>query len=386
MIATRPRLVAVLSLSALLLAACAGKKDAEKPAKLVDIQDTVKIDRVWSASVRGEAKLRLGLSLATDGNAVFAAGHDGSVVAFNAGSGKRLWQTSTKLPLTGGPGAGEGLVVAGGSHGQIVALDAATGAQKWRTYISSEVLAAPAIGGGVVLVRLADGRVVALSVADGKELWSAAQTVPRLSLRGTARPTIVGDQAVCGFDTGRVMALSLADGSTVWDASFAPPSGKSEIERLIDMDSAVSVAGSDVFAVAYHGKAARIDRDTGQVLWTRDVSSYAGLAADADAVYVSSSEGNVVKIGRRNGELLWGQSALANRRLSPPSMLGPYLLVADLEGYVHVLDPADGRLIGRSNPLNDRVTSQPLVIGDMLVMMDARGRIVALRARPAEKG
>ena len=130
------------------------------------------------------------------------------------------------------PGAGDGLVVAGASHGDIVALDAATGEQKWKTRINSEILSAPAIGKGVVLVRAVDGRVVALRATDGSEIWSAEQQVPRLSLRGTANPLIVGDMAMSGFDNGRVLALTLADGGPVWDVSVAPPSGRSEIDRL----------------------------------------------------------------------------------------------------------------------------------------------------------
>ncbi|MEO6079989.1 MAG: outer membrane protein assembly factor BamB [Steroidobacteraceae bacterium] len=380
-IASRQR--PAVALAALLLLVACAKKNVEKPAELTEFQSTVKISRVWSASVGGAPKLRLGLSAATDGKAVYAAGPDGDVVAFDAASGKRLWQTKTKLKLTGGPGVGDGLVVAGGSHGDIVALDAATGTQKWRTHINSEVLAAPAIGKGVVVVRVADGRVAALRATDGSEIWSAQQQVPKLSLRGTAKPTIVGDLAVCGFDTGRVMALALADGRTVWDASFSPPTGKSEVERLIDMDSAVKVIDSDVYAVTFHGKAARIDRDTGQVVWSRDISSYSGLATDEDGLYVSGADGELLKVVRRTGVELWKQEVLANRRLSPPVVLGSLLAVADLQGYVHFFDVAKGELAGRIHALGGRVTAAPLVVGDLLIMMDENGRLVALRATPA---
>jgi outer membrane protein assembly factor BamB len=384
--AGRSPLRAAVALAALVLvAACANnKKGSEKPAELADFQSTVKVERVWGASVGGNnPKLRLGLTLATDGKAVFAAGHDGDVVAFAVNTGKKLWQTKTKLRLTGGPGAGDGLVVAGADHGAIVALDAATGAQKWMIQVNSEVLAAPAIGSGVVLVRLVDGRLVALRVADGSQIWSAEQQVPRLSLRGTARPIIAGDLAVCGFDTGRVLALSLADGGTVWDVLVAPPTGKSEIERLIDVDSAVRAVDADVYAVSFQGKAARIDRETGQAQWSRDVSSYSGLTTDEDGLYVSGSNGTLVKIGRRTGVEMWKQDVLARRRLSPPTVLGSLVVVADFKGYVHFFDSAKGELVGRIHALGDRVTAMPVVSGDLLIMMDDGGKIVALRAAPA---
>jgi outer membrane protein assembly factor BamB len=370
------------------LAACSTnkQKNIEEPAELTKFTSSVKIQQVWSASTGGgEPKKRLGLSVATDGKSVYAAGHDGQVMALDAASGKKLWQTRTKVRLTGGPGVGEGLVVAGSGYGDIVALDAATGTQKWKAHVNSEVLAPPAIGGGVVVMRLVDGRIVAFKTSDGTEAWTAEPTtpMPKLSLRGTAKPVIFGDIALCGFDTGRVMALALRDGSTVWDVSVSPPSGKSEVDRLIDIDSTVKVVDSDVYAVTFQGKAAHINRETGQVVWTRDVSSYAGLATDEDGVYVSGSTGALVKIGRRTGVEVWNQDVLEHRRLSPPAVIGPSVAVADLEGYVHFFEGAEGQLVGRIHALGERVTAAPLVIGDLLVMMDDDGKIVALRVTPA---
>ena len=378
----------VVALGVLSLAtACANKHPRDKPAELTKFSSTATIDKVWSFSAGdGAPKLRLGLSLATDGKVIYTASHKGDVTAIDAASGKKLWHVKTALKLTGGPGVGDGLVVAGASHGDIVALDAATGARKWKSHINSEVLAAPAIGGGVVVVRMGDGRVVGLNAADGTEKWSAEQTVPKLSLRGTGKPAIVGNIALCGFDTGRVMALALSDGGTLWDANVSPPSGKSEIERLNDVDSAVKVGGDDIYAVNYHGKAVRINRDTGQVLWSRDVSSYAGIAIDDEGVYVSSDTGSLVKLGRRNGVELWKQEALAFRRLSPPTVVGGMLVVADYQGYVHVLSDK-GELLARSHAMGARVSAAPLVVGDLLVMMDVDGKVVALRITPqAQKG
>jgi outer membrane protein assembly factor BamB len=375
-----------IALAALaLLAACATnkQKNIDEPAKLSKFTSTAKVERVWSASSGGgEPILRLGLSIATDGKAIFAASRGGEISAINVANGRKLWQTRTGLKLSGGPGAGDGLVVAGTGYGDIIALDAATGERKWKAFISSELLAPPAISNGVVIVRMADGRVVALKSSDGTEMWSAEQPVPTLSLRGTAKPVIVGDVAYCGFDSGRVMALSLKDGSTLWDVVVAPPAGKSEIDRLNDIDSFVRIADADLYAVTFQGKAARVDLETGRVMWTRDVSSYAGLSSDAEGVYVSDAGGALVKIGRRNGDEIWKQDVLEHRRLSAPVVLGSLVAVADFEGYVHFFDVANGLLASRIHAFGERVTAAPVVVDDMLIMMDEKGRIVAMRARP----
>jgi outer membrane protein assembly factor BamB len=371
--------VTCLALLAALAACSSKKKDAERPAELTEFRHTAQVQRVWSAGVSGAPKLRIGLTLAHDGERVFAAGHNGTVAALDAKTGRRLWQSEHKLRITGGPGAGQGLVVVGASHGDIVALDATTGAKKWQTKINSEVLAQPAIDHDLVLIRTVDGRITALHVNDGKRMWSAEQQVPRLSLRGTSAPAFAGDAAVSGFDNGRVMALALNNGDTLWDVTVAPPSGRSELERLVDIDSAIRVVDKDVYAVTFQGKVARIDLDSGQLQWERDVSSYSGLATDEDGLYVSTAEGAVLKIGRRTGVELWKQEVLSHRRLSPPTVLGSLVAVADLDGFVHFLDASTGELAARIASGGGYVSADPIVVGDTLVVMNDSGKITALR-------
>ncbi|MEY4763034.1 MAG: hypothetical protein RLZZ200_2890 [Pseudomonadota bacterium] len=384
------RALAGVCTALVLLAGCNKNNKAEPPASLVRIRETVRVEKIWSSGVGGAApNLRLGLGVATEGGRVYAAGHDGDVEAYSLANGKSLWHTKTRVKIAGGPGAGEGLVVVGASYGDIVALDAATGALRWKTRLNSEILSAPAIGGGVVLLRAVDGRLVALSADNGRQLWAAEQNVPRLSLRGAAAPTIAGEMAISGFDNGRVMAIGLRDGQTAWDVAVAQPSGRSELERLVDIDSGLSVVGDDVYAVTYQGKVARLARDSGQVWWSRDISSYRGLATDDDGVYVSTSEGQLVKIGRRTGVELWRSDTLKNRRLSAPAVIGGQVAVADFQGIVHFFDASTGtpsaRIGGggfgsvRFLSGGARVTSPPVVVGDVVLFINDKGQVTAYR-------
>jgi outer membrane protein assembly factor BamB len=376
--------VAGLVLLGILLAACSSKdKKVDPPAELTDFKSTINVKKLWSQSTGGDKpKLRLGLGVAVEDNRVFAAGHDGEVHAYALDSGKQLWRTKTKTKLAGGPGVGQGVVVVGASYGDIVALDAATGAQKWKTRVNSEILSAPAVGSDMVVLRSVDGRLHGLRLGDGSEIWSAEQQVPRLSLRGTAAPIIAGDVAVSGFDNGRVMAVNLRDGSTAWDTTVAPPSGRSELERLVDIDSSLRAVDDDLYAVSFQGKVVRLARDTGQVWWSRDLSSYRGLAIDEDGVYVSTADGLVVKIGRRTGIEIWRQEVLSNRRLSAPAVLDGQVAVADLKGYVHFLDVGSGALSARESSGGERVSNAPVVANDTLLVINDEGRISAFRIVP----
>jgi outer membrane protein assembly factor BamB len=365
--------------AALAIAACAGK-NATRPEPLVKLANRIHIARAWHVHLSREApKLRLGLNVATAGQRVFAASHGGVVEAFDLASGRRLWRRKVRAALAGGPGTGDGLVVVGGSKGDVIALSQADGKPRWRRRIDSEIIAAPAVGDDLVAVRGVDGRLEALSTADGTDRWIVNQPVPQLSLRGTSRPILIGDLAICGFDNGRLLAVARADGMTAWNAVIGEPHGSSELQRLIDLDAPVIAAGDDLYAVAYQGRVVRLVRDTGQSVWTRDLSSFRGLAVDGDAVYVSTAEGDLVRLDRRTGTVQWQQKMLERRELSAPVVYRGRVVVGDLEGYVHWFDPATGAYLARERAGKDRISTTPVVAGDLLLVFTDGGDLSAFR-------
>ncbi len=369
----------------LLIAACSKDKDIDTPAVLSPFHETLKVQRVWSASVpdNGGKKLRLGLSLATEGNRVYAAGYKGEVVAFDLTSGHVVWRTRLKkTPFSGGPAVGGGLVAVGTSEGEVLALEADTGKVRWRVRMNGEILAAPAISERAVAVRTVDGKLRALSPKDGHDLWTQEQQVPRLSLRGTSRPVIAGELTLCGFDNGKVIAVNMTDGSLQWEATVAPPHGRTELERLNDVDSTPRVSGQDVFTVGYQGRVARLALDNGQVWWSHDASSYRGIALDDDALYISMASGEVVALRHGSGAEVWRQKALLHRGLSAVALTDSAVITADFQGYVHWLDKATGELAARVRASKQRISNPPVVSGDTVMVIDDAGKINAYRATP----
>src|SRR5580700_3067197 len=376
------RIIVIACLAA--LAACSSKdKDPDKPAKLVDLHESLRVEHVWSDDVGGaKVPLRLGLALTVDGDRVYAAGRKGEVAAFQLASGHQIWRTKTKAPLGGATAVGADLVVVGSSDGDVIALEAATGKVRWRVLVNGEILSAPAIGPRAVVVRTADGKLRGLALADGKELWQQEQAVPRLSLRGVARPTIAGDMAICGFDNGKVVAVNSIDGTIAWETPVAPPRGRTELERLVDIDSAVRVSGEDVFVVGFQGKVAMLALDTGQVWWSHEASSYRTLGIDADNIYMASADGEITALTRRTGAQVWQQKALLNRGLSGPAVSDDAVVVADYQGYVHWLDKTTGALAARVSTGKFRISNAPVVAGNLVLVINDRGRINVFRVTP----
>lgn len=373
--------LAALLLGSLALGACSKDKDVEPPAELVDFDAKIGVQTVWSTSLGGgEEVMRLGLAPAAEGDRVYAAGRNGDVVALQATTGRALWRARTRAELSGGPGVGFGLVVVGSTNGEVVALDAASGAARWTVNVGSEVLSAPAVASDAVIVRTVAGALHGLSPTDGRLLWREDQQIPRLTLRGAATPAVSGTTAVCGFDNGRVLAVETGSGEVLWEQLVSPARGRTELERIVDIDSAVKVSEQDVFVAGYQGRVALLALDSGQAWWSRELSSHRGLDVDAERVYVSTAAGEIVALRRRSGIDLWRQAGLRMRRLSAPAVVGNFVAVADFEGIVHWLDASSGEFVARSRA-GDRISNAPVVVGDLVVFQDDDGRVTALRPR-----
>jgi outer membrane protein assembly factor BamB len=381
------RLLLPLSFAALLIAAgCSKDKDVEPPATLVNFPQTLPVKRLWDEGVGGgkkQTKLRLGLGPAIDNGVVFAANHKGEMLAVSLETGKDIWVKKLKVPISAGPAAGFGMVVAGTSKGAVIALDGATGRQLWRAQINSELLSSPAISANVVVMRSVDGRLHGIDSHTGKALWSVEQQVPRLSLRGTATPIVAKEIAISGFDNGKVMAVSLNTGDTIWDTALASPHGRTELDRLVDIDSAVRVVGDNVFAAGFQGRTAMLALDSGQLWWSHDMSSYRGLSVDADNLYVTESDGTVVAMRQRDGAEVWRNDKLKRRGLSTPVVTSSAIALADFQGYLHWLDKGTGELVARERiAKKQRVSNPPAGEGDTVVVLTDAGTLAAYRATP----
>ncbi len=368
----------------LLLSACSlfGSKDNSiPPSPLPEFKPAFRVDRVWSHDV-GSGSDHLGLKLfplVEDGR-VYAAGRKGRVYAFDARTGKRVWRTDTDAPITGGVGGGDGLVLVGTGKGRVLALDAATGKLRWKATVTSEVLSRPRAADGVVVVESGDGNVFGLSVRDGHRLWMVTNTIPTLTLRGTASPVLLSGVALCGLASGQLEVIRLRDGTLLWQATVAVPHGNSALARMVDVDSEPRVLDDVAYVAAYQGRVAAINLASGQMVWERDIPSYAGLGVAGDQVFVTDDHGNVWALARATGATMWRQKKLSYRGVTAPVPFGArYVVVGDREGYLFWLDRADGRFLARRRLDSSGILVPPAVDGDLLFALARDGELAAYR-------
>jgi outer membrane protein assembly factor BamB len=354
-----------------------------EPAELVDFEPTIKVRTVWQRRVgSGAGNLFLKLRPAIDGERVYAATRDGRVRAFDARTGESVWDTETDSPLSGGPGVGDGLVLLGTSDGEVIALGEDDGEIKWRARVSSEVLSSPGSRGGVSVARTIDGKLFGLSADDGTRLWVYDRTTPVLTLRGTSSPALAEGAAIAGFDNGQVVAIALSNGQPLWEARVAVPRGRTELERMVDIDADPVIEDKAVYAVTYQGQVAALELFSGEVIWRRDMSSHAGLGVGPENIYVTDDASHVWALNRANSASMWRQAKLEARHVSPPAVFGQFVVVGDLEGYVHWLRREDGQFVARVRIDSDSIVAAPVATSFAVYVYGSGGELAALQVVP----
>ena len=364
-----------------LLASCGLFGDEEEelePMELVDIDQVLKVKKIWSSKVGDKSEfLRVALRPASDGSRIYAASYDGNVTAYDPESGSQVWRTELDIELTAGPGVGEGYLVVVAKDGFAVLLDTSTGEEVWRADVAGESLAKPLIKGNSVIIQTIDNRLQALSLFDGDSRWSIVQTSPALTMRGSSSPVIIGNTVIAGFDSGRLVAADVDTGTISWESLLSPPKGRSDLDRLSDIDGAMAVVGQDLYASGYQGRLAAIASESGQILWNREISSYEGVAADWTSLYTVRDNGEIVALGRQNGNESWRDASLLRREPTLPIPFGTTVVVGDLEGYLHFFNTIDGEAVARARLGSEAITADPLVMANRLYVQSDSGQLAA---------
>jgi len=361
-----------------------GEDNADPPALLneTDVAE-VHIEEIWDASIGvGSDEKSVKLPPVVSGSNIIVADREGVVQARNLLTGDKIWSTDTELSLSGGVGLGNGIVVFGSSNAQVIALNLDNGEIIWNSTVSSEVLATPLVIKNKVIVRTTDGAISALDDKTGGKLWNYEHNVPALTIRGISAPLAVNDKVIAGYDNGKLIALDLANGKFAWETSIAIPKGRSEVDRLVDLDVDPIEINDVVYIASYRGGLSAVSASDGDTMWRNDsISSHTGLSNDFRYLYITDSHAHVWQIDQHNGAGLWQQKDLHHRRLTAPATYQNYIVVGDFEGYVHWLSSSDGRLLGRIQITDQPIENKPVIVDDIVYVYAKDGTLSALKIK-----
>ena len=357
-----------------------GDEDPTAPAELLDVVSDITINRNWRINVgNGQGDNYKKLTPVVDGGFVFAASDDGEILAVNNINGDLMWQTEVETSITGGVGAGDGIVMIGTEAAELIVFNQSNGEEVWRASVSSEILSQPKTNGDIVVAQTVDGKLIALNREDGVQRWTYETTLPALTLRGTSSPVLTSEgTVVAGFSNGILVSVAAEDGVYVWEERVAVPDGQYDIERVIDVDGELLVDGSRILAASYQGNLMAFDTASGQIVWGMEASSYHGMDQGFGNIYYSDDKSHLIALRNNSSDVVWQNEELQYRDLTAPKTISNYVAIADYEGYLHLVSQIDGRIVGRTRIDNDGIRSNLIDDDGKLIVYGNSGSLVSL--------
>lgn len=393
-----PRIVVACGLA--IIVGC-NAPESKEYSELEPIDSRVEVIPIWTAPIGNISVYHRKQLPATafDGR-VYVANAEGEVGVLEVSTGKLIWSNDLNVAIVAGPGVGQDLIVVTTDNAEIIALDRKSGSVRWRTTVSSIVIATPVINNGKVFVQSINAKLTALNAETGARIWVAERDIPALTLRGTAKPLVLVDKVITGFANGKLVAMNKATGKTLWETVVAVPNGRTDLERMVDIDGLIAVNGDVVYAVSYQGRIAAISTEDGNIIWTRDMSSYTGVSVAHKQLYVTDADGYVWALDLNTGATLWRQDQLKDRDISAPIVMGDLIVIGDGSGLIHWLSKDDGGLVAREDlerihyiayydwvvdeePEPDyAITADPQVANNTLFVRDNEGSLSVFRIKP----
>jgi len=347
-------------------------EEGESPAELSNIDQSLQIEVEWNKKLGIGQNFGRILPAISNDNAYFISG-DGELYSLNRETGQEVWSRGTEDIVSGAISVGYKQIFYGTLDGEIVALDI-KGNEIWRSQTSSEILAPPVTNGSIVAVQTADGKVFGFNSKNGEELWIHQSSIPKLTLRGTATPILEKGFIFTGFANGKVAMIYPDSGAIRLEIPVTMNEGKSELERVVDIDGKSIVADNLLVSASYQGNITAINLLEGKIAWQEEVSTIHDLSSVRSTV-IAIDEKDVLKgFGLSSGAILWQQEGLKLRGLSSPVSIGSNFIVGDFEGYIHIINSKDGSFVARRK-VSNRPILEIISEGKNLLIMDEAGRL-----------
>ena len=351
--------------------------EAIEPVALKSFKNEYPISIKWKKSFKGENGLGSFKPSFYSGN-MLVADPEGDIVSLNPKSGKENWKINLNRALASGVASGFGKLIVSDLNGFVIALDIDTQEIIWEKNIGGEVLSNAVVSASLILVKNSVGELVALSASSGEIKWSFRSQLPALTVRGTGESIIENGIVFSTFDNGRLAAFQLETGFFLWDAPISFVEGSSELENLIDGDSAPVLAKQLIFATNYQGNLTAFDVAQKRPVWNADASSFYSPIVTNNMIMVIQDDGSILSFSLANLSPSWTSDEYLRRQLSSGIAYKNLLLIGDLDGYVHAINPMTGITVGRKkvsgNPIMNIVSFR-----DFAYVIDLESNVVAIQ-------
>lgn len=347
--------------------------EVEGPSELYSVTNNIQLEKEWSYSAGNDQIYGRLLPDIYEGN-LFFINSMGNLSTLDLNSGNRIWYKETNDVVSSGVDVNFKTVTYSTLEGFLVALDHKSGKELWRTQTSSEGLSPPANSGKHIILQTVDGRVSGYNLKSGELEWFHQTVLPSLTLRGTSSPFIDKGFIFTGFANGKVAMIYPDSGAIRLELPVTINEGKSELERIVDVDGKPVITNELLIAASYQGNISAINLRDGRPTWQEKLSTVKDLAVNGSRVIAVNDKGILKAFGIATGAIIWEQEDLKLRNLTSPASVRNLVAVGDFEGYIHLLNAQNGDFEGRKKVSRNSIV-EIIPDGNNLIIVDSTGRI-----------
>jgi outer membrane protein assembly factor BamB len=326
---------------------------------------------------------------------VYTLDGEGSLTAWGAESGKKLWNANLAPRRLRDKASGGGLAVADGrlyaslGYGEVVALSTNDGSELWRSTIPSPLRSAPAIGAGQVFVLGIDNQLGALDAQTGAINWVHTGMIEAAGLLGAPSPAVMGEMVLVAYSSGELYALRTQNGGEIWSDNLAASrreGGISSIAAIRGMP-VLAAGGMAALAVSNSGRLVAIDTRSGMRAWDQRISGQQMPWVAGDTVFLVTSQAQLMAVNLADGKVRWVQQLDLWEHPDDkegviawygPVLAGGQLWLTNSLGQLQSYHPATGAFT-ENYKLGESANRPPVVAGGTLFTLDDDGRLTAWR-------
>ena len=348
-------------------------EEVEGPAALYSINENRFLERQWSVSNGNENLYGRLIPAVYDGQVIYI-NSSGYISSVDFETGKLNWSRYTEDVVSTGVDVNFKIISYGTLDGKLVALSSQDGEEIWRSNTSSESLSPPANSGSHMIMHTIDGRITGYNSKTGERDWFHQTVLPSLTLRGTSRPFIEQGFIFTGFAGGKVAMIYPDSGAIRLELPITLNEGKSELERIVDIDGKPVIIEDLLISASYQGNITAINLRDGRPAWQEEISSVKDLVTNGNRVFAVDSRDIIKAFGTATGAIIWEQENLSLRNLTSPASISNLIAVGDYEGYIHLINAQTGNFEGREkvsrSPITEIVSKE-----NFLLVADISGRV-----------
>ena len=310
-----------------------------------------------------------------DERAVYVGTHSGIVYALNrSNKGRKIWTFESDGPIAAQPNIDNENVYVGNNKGMVYSINKDNGQLQWKKYVGGEVLSQITLDAHRIYVVTTSREVYCLNKSNGSEVWN--QYIKgferRFTIRGSSSVVLDGGSGYVGFADGQLVKLSTSTGSILWSKNLSDYTAS-----LRDIDTGILIDGSSLYVSGYFGHLIRMDKGSGRVVWKKDYATGVKMDVNNDSLFLTTTDGHVLGLNKVTGHRKW-DITLNSGALSPPQVVGSYLIVGAELGKAYLLDASTGKL-RQAFPLSAGFYGSAVENGGSIFLLSGNSKLVALK-------